>query len=83
MKNRCLKDVQGTWCCFCFKGLIHIAHVVCDLKEEPLEELDLLNNDFMSNGYPIGRILGDRNIVLATSLCKTEGEGVGRKESAF
>ena len=47
--STCLKDAQGT-CCFCFKGLIHIAQVVYDLKEELLEDLDLLNNDFMSNG---------------------------------
>ena len=34
------------------KGLIHRAHMFCDLKEDLLEELDLLKNVFISNGYP-------------------------------
>ena len=34
------------------KGLIHRAHVICDLKEDLLEELDLLKNVFIRNGYP-------------------------------
>ena len=34
------------------KGLIHRAHVICDLKEDLLEELDLLKNVFVRNGYP-------------------------------
>ena len=34
------------------KGLIHRAHMLCDLKEDLLEELDLLKNVFISNGYP-------------------------------
>ena len=34
------------------KGLIHRAHVICDLKEDLLEELDLLKNVFIGNGYP-------------------------------
>ena len=34
------------------KGLIHRAHVLCDLKEDLLEELALLKNVFISNGYP-------------------------------
>ena len=33
------------------KGLIHRAHVICDLKENLLEELDLLRNVFIRNGY--------------------------------
>ena len=33
------------------KGLIHRAHMLCDLKEDLLEELDLLKNAFISNGY--------------------------------
>ena len=34
------------------KGLIHRAHVICDLKEDLLEELDLLRNVFIRSGYP-------------------------------
>ena len=34
------------------KGLIHRARVVCDKKEDLLEELELLKNVFISNGYP-------------------------------
>jgi len=34
------------------KGLIHRAHVLCDMKEDLIEELDLLKNVFISNGYP-------------------------------
>ena len=34
------------------KGLIHRAHVLCDLKEDLLEELSLLKDVFISNGYP-------------------------------
>ena len=32
------------------KGLIHRAHVLCDMKEDLIEELDLLKNVFISNG---------------------------------
>ena len=32
------------------KGLIHRAHVLCDLKEDLLEELALLKNVFISYG---------------------------------
>ena len=34
------------------KGLVHRAHVLCDRKEDLLEELALLKNVFVSNGYP-------------------------------
>ena len=34
------------------KALIHRAHVICDLKEDLLEELDLLKDVFIGNGYP-------------------------------
>ena len=33
------------------KHLIHRAHVLCDKKEDLLEELELLKNAFISNGY--------------------------------
>ena len=34
------------------KGLIHRAHMLCDEKEDLLEELELLRNLLMCNGYP-------------------------------
>ena len=34
------------------KGLIHRAHLLCDLKDDLLDELNLLRNVFVSNGYP-------------------------------
>ena len=34
------------------KGLIHRAHLLCDKKEDLLEEIQLLKDVFMANGYP-------------------------------
>ena len=34
------------------KDLIHRAHVICDLKKDIFEELDLLKNIFVRNGDP-------------------------------
>ena len=34
------------------KGLIHRAHVLCDRREDLLEELALLRDVFIANGYP-------------------------------
>ena len=34
------------------KGLIHQAHLLCDLKEDLLSELNLLQDVFISNGHP-------------------------------
>jgi hypothetical protein len=34
------------------KGLIHRAHLICDLKEDLLDELSLLKDVFIANGYP-------------------------------
>ena len=34
------------------KGLIHRAHLICDMKEDLLSELQLLKDVFISNGYP-------------------------------
>jgi len=42
------------------KGLIHRAHLFCDLKDDLLNELQLLRDVFVSNGYP--RKLVDRTI---------------------
>ena len=35
------------------KGLIHRAHILCDEKEDLMEELCLLRDVFISNGYPV------------------------------
>ena len=34
------------------KGLIHQAHMLCEKQEELLEELTLLKDVFIANGYP-------------------------------
>ena len=34
------------------KGLIHRAHLLCDGKEDLLEEIQLLKDVFIANGYP-------------------------------
>ena len=34
------------------KGLVHRAHLCCDIKEDLLNKLELLRNDFICNGYP-------------------------------
>ena len=34
------------------QGLIHRSHVLCDKKEDLLEELGLVRNVFISNVYP-------------------------------
>jgi hypothetical protein len=34
------------------KGLIHRAHTLCDLQADLLEELNLLKDVFIANGYP-------------------------------
>ena len=33
------------------KGLVHQAHYFCDLKEDLLDEIDLLRDVFVMNGY--------------------------------
>ena len=34
------------------KGLIHQTHVLCDEKQVLLDELSLLRDVFIANGYP-------------------------------
>jgi hypothetical protein len=34
------------------KGLIHRAHLLCDIKKDLIDELELLQDVFISNGYP-------------------------------
>ena len=52
------------------KGLIHRAHVLCDLKEDLIEELDLLKNVFVSYGYP-------EHLVLKTLRVMAKGDFEG------
>ena len=34
------------------KGLVHRAHVLCDLKQDLIDKLELLHDVFIANGYP-------------------------------
>ena len=34
------------------KGLVHRAHLLCDIKVDLLNELELLRNVLICNGYP-------------------------------
>jgi hypothetical protein len=67
------------------KGLIHRAHQLCDLKEDLLEELALLKDVFISNGYP--EVLVQKTIksswekeTLKTMLFESNGIQDLRKE---
>ena len=39
------------------KGLVHRAHYFCDLKKDLLDELDLLKDVFIMNGYPLKLVM--------------------------
>ena len=43
------------------KGLMHRAHVLCDLKEVIIE-LSLLKDAFISNWYPKKLVLSDHEL---------------------
>ena len=58
------------------KGLIHRAHVLCDLDEELLEELTLLKDVFISNGYPEKLVLQTLEQSWATETLKAILVGV-------
>ena len=58
------------------KGLIHRAHVLCDLKEDLLEELSLLKDVFISNGYPEKLVLQTLAQSWATETLKAVLVGV-------
>ena len=60
------------------KGLIYRAHVLCDLKENLTEELDLLKNVFISNGVP--GAFGRKNITEV--LAKADFEGCAKRRPA-
>ena len=61
------------------KGLIHIAHVLCDRKEDLLEELALLKDVFISNGYPEKLVLKTLEESWAKETMKTVLKGVGQQ----
>ena len=58
------------------KGLIHRAHVLCDKKEDLLEELELLKNVFISNGYPEKLVLKTLKELWAKETLKAVLKGV-------
>jgi len=62
------------------KGFIHRAHILCGEKEDLMEELCLLRNVFISNGYPVKLVKETLEIawevetlkaVLAGATCRT------------
>ena len=61
------------------KGLIHRAHVLCDKKEDLLEELALLKDVFLSNGYPEKLVLKTLEDSWAKETLKAVLKGVEQK----
>ena len=58
------------------KGLIHRAHVLCDRKEDLLEELSLLKDVFICNGYPETLVLKTLNESWPKETLKAVLKGV-------
>ena len=58
------------------KWLIHRAHVLCDIQEDLLEELALLRNVFLSNGYPEKLVLKTLEESWATETLKAMLVGI-------
>ena len=58
------------------KGLIHRAHVLCDKKEDLLEELALLKDVFLSNRYPEKLVLKTLEDSWAKETLKADLKGV-------
>ena len=61
------------------KGLIHRAHVLCDRKEDLLEELSLLKDVFISNGYPEKLVLKTLEESWVKETLKAVLKGVGQQ----
>ena len=61
------------------KGLIHRAHLLCDLKEDLLDELNLLRDVFVSNGYPYKLVNKTVNESWSVELKKCISEEFGEK----
>ena len=64
------------------KGLIHRAHILCDMKEDLLEELALLRNVFVSNGYPEKLVLKTLEESWATETLKAMLVGIEQEVRA-
>ena len=65
------------------KGLIHRAHLLCDLKEDLLDELNLLRDVFISNGYPYKLVNKTINESWSTELKKSTMEEFEEKEENY
>ena len=61
------------------KGLIHRANLLCDLKEDLLDELNLLRDVFVSNGYPYKLVNKTVNESWSVELKKCISEEFGEK----
>jgi len=64
------------------KGLIHRAHVLCDRKEDLLEELALLKDVFICNGYPLNLVLKTLNESWPKETLKAVLKGVEQQVEA-
>ena len=64
------------------KGLIHRAHVLCDRKEDLLEELALLKDVFICNGYPETLVLKTLNEALPKETLKEVLKGMEQEVEA-
>ena len=64
------------------KGLIHRAHVLCDRKEDLLEELSLLKDVFICNGYPETLVLKTLNESWPKETLKAVLKGVQQEVEA-
>ena len=62
------------------KGLIHRAHLLCDLQADLLDELNLLRDVFISNGYPYKLVNKTINESWSTELKKSIMEEFEEKE---
>jgi len=70
------------------KGLIHRAHQLCDLKDDLLEELDLLRDVFIANGYPAQVVVKTieeswERETLKTIFSETDGILITQKPEEF
>ena len=64
------------------KGLIHRAHILCDMKADFLEELALLRNVFVSNGYPEKLVVKTLEESWATETLKAMLVGIKQEVRA-
>ena len=65
------------------KGLINRAQMLCDKQEDLLEELTVLQNVFVANGYPkkLAREIFDRS--WTTQILKGRAGGETNKSNGF